>query len=216
MIILCANGSTKYNFNTLYKKQPTMEPPMDPVENLVKEVKNLSINTEVKPEPVPAAAGKAAAKKKLRETMYWAVEVDLNIVLAHEPVKKTLDANPQLLPLKKMHSTLLFVGGDKKITDELRTNEEVYMTDMGKECQLTVSGHGHSPNAMALKVDSVNFVETNNAVKSYSAQQHVTVALAKDIKAVDSVKTLTEKDSSEFVAYDKPLVLKGKLVRNFF
>lgn len=183
---------------------------MDPVESLAQDVgKKLAIS-----EPANAVA-KPAGKKKERETMYWGVEINPENVLSLEPVKKTLADNAKLVPLKKMHSTLLFVGGDKKITDQLRSDEQVYMENVGRECIVTVSGHGWSEVAIALKVADIRFADNGTVVKTFAIQQHVTTALAEGTKAVDSVKTITDPNGN-FVAYPEPVVLRGRLTRYFF
>ena len=148
-----------------------------------------------------------ATKKKERKTLFWAVHVDPQLVLDQPLVKDSLEKNPQLIPLKKMHSTLLYVG--RKDNDQ----EAVYIDLIDRECRLTVTSFGCSQNALALKVDSIVFVDTGDAVKSFNAIQHVTVALSEGTKAVDSIKSF---DEGTVEKLDKPLILEGKLTRYFF
>ena len=154
-----------------------------------------------------AATTTDAPKKKERKTLFWGISVNPDIVLNHLPIKIALEANPLLVPLKKMHSTLLYVG--RKDND----NEAVYMDLIGKDCRIVVKAHGCSENAIALEVDSITFVDSGEPVKSFNAKQHVTVALTAETKAVDSVKSFVD---GTMINYDEPLVLEGKLLRYFF
>ena len=162
---------------------------------------NYNSKAEVTTPPVDAT------KKKERKTLFWGVHVDPQLVLGQALVKDSLEKNPQLIPLKKMHSTLLYVG--RKDNDQ----EAVYMDLIDRECRLTVTSFGCSPNALALKVDSIVFVDNGDAVKSFNTIQHVTVALAEGTKAVDSIKSF---DEGTVEKLDKPLILEGKLTRYFF
>lgn len=49
-------------------------------------------------------------KKKPKKTLYWGVSLDAETTMNHPPIRKLLDDNPELVPLKKIHSTLLYVG----------------------------------------------------------------------------------------------------------
>ena len=156
----------------------------------------------------PQNTDQTSPAKKERKTLFWGVRVNPEVVLNHSLIKETLEKNPQLVPLKKMHSTLLFVGRKEN------PDEEIYLPDISKECKMVISGHGWSPNALTLRVDCITFMENNSLVKSFALQQHITVALAEGTKAVDSVKTLM--GDGEFLPYVEPLILEGKLLKYYF
>lgn len=102
-----------------------------------------------------------------------------------------------------MHTTVLYVGG------KYNQNVELYVKHIDKECKMVITGHGISNKAMALKVKSIKFKNTDIDVKSFSAQQHITVALSKDTKAVDSIKTLL--GEGIVTIYPEPFIVYGKL-----
>ena len=145
--------------------------------------------------------------KKVKKTLFWGVSLKTEPVHSHKLVAECLASNPQLVPLKSIHSTLLYVGRKDN------TNEPVYEAHVLKKCQVVISGHGFSANALALKVDSITFMDDGVIVPSFAELQHVTLALYADTKAVDSVKTLQGEGS--IVTYDEPFVLEGTLRRYF-
>lgn len=144
--------------------------------------------------------------KKVKRTSFWGVELDATVIKSHPSVAQTLENNTELVPLKAMHTTLLFVGG-KECPDETQFHDH-----LSKKCVVTVSGHGFSGDAIALKVGSIKFVDDGETVPTFATTPHVTVALAKNVKAVDSVKTL--ESNEHFVQYDEPFVLHGEIKRN--
>ena len=150
-------------------------------------------------------------QKKPLKTVYWGIEVDIATILAHEPVAKSLTENPQLVPLKKMHTTLLFVGRKEDERDKL------FLPYKDQMCQISVNAHGLSQDALALRVSKLEFVDDTikgDAVPAYpNIAQHVTVALKDGVKAVESVKSFAE---GVMVDYDSDLVLTGKLTQYFF
>ena len=150
-------------------------------------------------------------QKKPLKTVYWGIEVNIAPILAHEPVAISLTENPQLVPLKKMHTTLLFVGRKEDERDKL------FLPYKDQMCQISVNAHGLSQDALALRVSKLEFVDDTikgDAVPAYpNIAQHVTVALKDGVKAVESVKSFAE---GVMVDYDSDLVLTGKLTQYFF
>ncbi len=147
--------------------------------------------------------------KKPRKTLYWSIQLDTNTILNHELIKKSLDSNKQLVPLTHMHSTLLYVGRK----DDNR--EKIFEQYKDKLCNVTVTCHGVSNDALALKVSKLEFADTylTDKVPTFATIQHVTVALNKDVKAVDSIKSFSE---GNVVDYDDEFVLNGKIRQCFY
>ena len=134
-------------------------------------------------------------------TQYWGISVDTNVVLNHPEI--FIPKELGLVPNKDMHTTLLFVGG--KASNE-------YDEHIDKECTMAVVGYGYSDKALALEVGEVLFADTEEPVKSHAVKQHITVALAKGTKAVDSVKTLLG-EATMVRKFVEPIILHGKLRR---
>ena len=134
---------------------------------------------------VPESLVSKNSLKKKKLTLYWGVEINYK----YEDLKNlnedfyTKTECLQLIPLKKMHSTLLFVGKKEN------PNEEVFKPYEGKECKLIIDAFGYSDNALALRVKSIKI--DDNDVPTFATQQHITVALKTGIQAKDSVLTLT-------------------------
>lgn len=175
------------------------------------------------------------SQKKSRPVVYWAVDLKLDDVMSHPQIKEHLETHPELKPLQKIHSTLLFIGKRKPApvvessrdltTEDLATqvesltitvpkeqDENTYIEMDGKECTVMVSGFGHSDKALALQVESIKLSESGIIVPSNAVKQHVTVALAQGTAAKDSVKTLQGEGS--IVHFKSTLVLTG-YVRGF-
>jgi len=158
--------------------------------------------------------------KNNKMVMYWAIELSLEEVIKNQQIKNFMASHPELVPLEKIHSTLLFVGRKKKVTNDNIENimeelkikedpEEQYIKSERRECVLTVKQFGYSVNAMALDVDSIIFNDDSSKCPSNAIRQHVTMALANKTKAVDSVKTLLGEGTIEVL--DVPLKLYGKV-----
>ena len=146
--------------------------------------------------------------KKVLPVLYWGVDLNLTDVMEHSEIKSFLAKHPTLVPLKKIHSTLLFVGKTPldPETSQKETPETYKMID-GQNCITTVTGFGYNDQAMALDVVSIKFKETSEDLPSNAVHQHITVALAPKAKAVDSVKTFNE----NVVKLSEPLVLSGRV-----
>jgi len=152
----------------------------------------------------------SAKQLKKNMTAYWGVALS-NDVFENELIKSFLEEHKELVPLKKIHSTLLYVG---KKENPL---EETYKDLEGIECTLIIPGYGYSENAMAFKVDGVTYIGADNMtvnVQSFAVQQHVTMALKAGTKAVDSVKTLLGEGT--FVEFPETLKIAGHIKRYLF
>jgi hypothetical protein len=140
-------------------------------------------------------------------TAYWGVHIDPQLVFEHEHIKACLIVHPQLIKLPHIHSTLLYVGRKDN------PNEAIYQPHEGKECTLIIQELGLSQEAMTLAVESLTF-PTGEAVPTHATQQHITLALKKGIKAVDSVKALGEQGCR--VRLTPEIILKGRIKRFLF
>ena len=170
-------------------------------------------------------------KKKTPQVIYWAIELSLEEVMKNTQIKDFIESHKELIPLEKIHSTLLFVGRKKKVkvdadisssVDKIESvmaelkiqekpedPEEPYIKSNHRECVLIVKQFGHSANALALDVDSIQFTDDSSKCPSNAVRQHVTMALANGTKAMDSVKTLIGEGTIEVL--DTPLILYGKV-----
>ena len=152
-----------------------------------------------------------AIKSKKDLTAYWGISLSINI-LEHNEIKRILEENPQLIPLKNIHSTLLYVG--KKEDDR----EKNYIMLEGVLCNLTITSIGVSEKAMALKVDKIVYTNDDNIEKELisfpNQQQHITLALKQGIKPVDSVKTLLGEGT--IIILTEPLIIQGYIKRYLF
>lgn len=149
-------------------------------------------------------------KGKKYLTAYWAVELS-NEAFEHGSIKAYLDANPHLVKLTKIHSTLLYVGK----VDSMQDKEDTIAQHVGKNCALVVDAFGCSDEACALRIKSISLCDTNETVPSFAVQQHVTLALKVGTPAKDSVLTLT-KECSVPTVLPTELVLYGTVKRYMF
>lgn len=150
--------------------------------------------------------------KKPRQFTYWAIELD-NSIFEQPEVKEFLAANPHLVPLNKVHSTLLFVGGSKDPVVHTRAAEVSQHKD--KRCVVETDGFGYSDKACALSVTSIMLEDIGEVMPSYpNKHQHVTLALSAKTKAVESVETLVRPERT-FTTFPDKLVLYGT-VRGMF
>lgn len=181
---------------------------------VLKGLKKLSVSTSPATATTgPTATGpstsapptKQAPQKKPMQTLYWAIKLDLAAVL--ETVEHVFETSPQLVANQEVHSTLLFVGRKPN------ADEEKLLPYNNKCCKIMVDGYGLSDNALCLRVASMLFNDTLDPVPSFqTVTQHVTVALSKGTKAVDSVKAM----SNMFVHFVSPVSLDGVITRYFF
>jgi hypothetical protein len=145
----------------------------------------------------------AISKKKL--TSYWGVSIP-HTVFEHQSIKDCLSQHPLLIPLEHVHSTLLYVG--KKDDNPY---EPIYFPLEDQECRIHISHYGFSENAMALQVDSI-LDQRGYSLPSHAVRQHITMALKKGVKAVDSPKCF----DCQLVELNPPLDLIGKVKRYFY
>lgn len=151
--------------------------------------------------------------------LYWAVELSLDEVMQNTQLREFIESHKDLIPLEKIHSTLLFVGRKKKtkvtdietdlVTLSLNDAEEPYIKNNQRYCVLTVKQFGYSSKALALDVESIVFNDDLSECPTNAVRQHVTIALSKDTKAVDSVKTLLGEGTIKIL--NEPFKLYGKI-----
>jgi hypothetical protein len=144
-------------------------------------------------------------KNRKNLTAYWGVSVP-HEVFNNSQIRECLGAHPSLIPLEHVHSTLLYVG--KKDGD---TREELYLPLEDKMCTIHISHCGCSDDAMALKVEKI-LDQTGQLIPSHATQQHITMALKKGIKAVDSPKCF----ENQLIELSQSLVIEGKIKRYLF
>ncbi len=150
-------------------------------------------------------------KKKVRLPVYWAIELD-NGVFQNPQLKEYLDAHPDLIPLKKIHSTLLYVG--KKHGEMADKIAEISQHE-GKKCTLEVDGFGYSERACALSIMKMT-LDDNTVMPSYpNKHQHVTVALKTGTAAVESVETLV-RENRTFNEFSGGLLLHGTIKAMYY
>lgn len=148
---------------------------------------------------------KKANKKNL--TSYWGIEftndMDSQLSAAAAP---TLLTNPALVPLKKCHSTLLFVGKKEN------PDEQIFSDFEGKSCSVTIDAFGFSDDALAFRVTQIITLEDiPRTVPSFAAKQHITFALRAGMAAKDSVKTL--QGEGQIIKLESPIILSGRVKR---
>jgi len=173
-----------------------------------KPIMTISQQMEVVTDKLAQLSVDTATKKKSRKnlTAYWGIELDTNI-FDHQHIHIHLTEKPDLIKLDKIHSTLLYVG--KK---DDNPHEDKYHHIEGKDCQLTISKFGCSTDAMALFVDKITYHNEQHEevnVPTHAIQQHVTMALKKGVKAVDSIKCFEH----GLIDLPEPLVIRGKIKR---
>lgn len=147
---------------------------------------------------------KLSKKERKNLTSYWGV--DLPNPIQCPEINTALQANPDLIPLEKCHSTLLYIG--KKVDER---DAQFYPYEH-KSCSVTVTSFGLNDCSISLKVDSL-VLEDNSSVPSYAECQHITYALKKGTPAKDSVKAIQE---GTLVTLSTPLVLNGTIKRYLF
>ena len=151
-------------------------------------------------------------KKNL--TSYWGISLTddtRNNILNNCQIKQILDNNVGLIPLLKIHSTLLYVG--KKVNED----EAKFLPFENKECVLVISEFGYSDDSIALKVDSLNLSSDNTIIPSFSETQHITLALRQTIMAKDSVKSINGENSNAVkIVLDEKIIVRGNVKRFLF
>jgi hypothetical protein len=143
----------------------------------------------------------ATATTATATTATAAVEVAVAVAVAAAEVKVS-----QLVPLKKCHSTLLYVG--KKENED----EKIFHEFEAKPCVVTVDALGLSKDALAFRVKNImTDEETARTVPTFATKQHITFALRSGVPAKDSVLTLL--GQGDVTVLNEPMILKGKVKR---
>lgn len=159
-----------------------------------------------------------------QDVLYWGIDLELSDILINQEIKTFLDNHPELIQLKKVHSTLFFVGRkkvektEKDVSDILENMslldpEEPYKKLNGKECELIINAFGYSDDAIALNVQTIKIKDDDSDCPTNAKRQHITIALKTGIKAVDSVKTLLGDGTIHELS--SSLILKG-FIKSFF
>lgn len=139
-------------------------------------------------------------QQKRNKTAYWGIELP---TIQNDILDVALKANTNLVPLTKIHSTLLYVG--KKDNE----NEKLFVEHESKECVLTITSFGISEFALCLKVDSIVFTDNKTEVPTCATIQHVTYALSEGTKAMDSINAL----KVNIIKFDRPIEVTGTVKR---
>lgn len=132
---------------------------------------------------------KSNKQKKKFLTMYWGIELSTEL-FNNDVIKSIFESNPNLVPLKKIHSTLLFVGKREGVEEE-----KDFIPLESKQCKLIIDAYGVSEDALALRVKSITYETEDGETKmpAYpNKQQHITMGLRVGIPAKDSVLTLLD------------------------
>ena len=170
--------------------------PFNLMDQLTNQLQQLTIDTTV---------------KKHKHTAYWGIELQPSSI-DHPLITRHLTDRPELIPLKSIHSTLLFVGKKPDNPDE-----DKYFPLQDLKCQVNISSFGVSDDAMALKVDSIKLIDqqasnSSQDVPSHASTQHVTFALKDGIKAVNSIRSFDH----TMVALEQPIMIIGKIKRYMY
>lgn len=145
-------------------------------------------------------------EQRKRATLYWGIELQPEDIFENEIIKSVLETNKELIPLKRIHSTLLFVGKRNDV------REEVFYPLENKTCTLTINAYGISCNALSLRVSSIVY-DNELIMHSYpNKQQHITLALKPGVPAKDSVLTLV----GEGDVIDFNLIVRGHVKRYMY
>ena len=155
-----------------------------------------NIETEKSIEPVIVNK----KKKKERKSVYYAVSIENELF---EKFENVLKENDKLIKLEKIHSTLIFFKNhDPSLYEECKI---YYSKFENMQVNIDIVGYGISENAFALDVSSIKCEDEE--IKSYAVKQHITMALKKEIKAFESVKTFLGEGT--VVKLDEPLKITG-------
>lgn len=143
---------------------------------------------------------------------------------SHITIKKiifiSVDINTDIIDdiIKLMDKHILedkFLNKEFHITLAYKpTEEERYsIPDEGTECKIYIEGYGYSNDAVACKVDKI-LTNTDKNVNYFLKDDgvlHITIALAENIKPVDSY--LAIKDT--YVKFEEIICIKGYIKYNF-
>lgn len=110
---------------------------------------------------------------------------------------------PNFNVINEIHSTLLY------LTPKNKKFESTMLKFENLPCTITMLGYGYNNNFLALDVKNVT---CNEVVPFYGKKQHITLALAQDKLAKNSITCFTNK-TSKYVSFDKPLIVEGIIVK---
>jgi hypothetical protein len=170
--------------------------------NLISSFNNIKLDNVKEIKPL------SAKEKKKNLTSYWGVQLD-NTLFDNLIIKQVLSDNKELIPLTKIHSTLLYVG--KK---EGNLDEEIIRPFENKKCLVTIDAFGSSEDALSMRVESI--ISDNIDIPSFATKQHITTALKQGIQAKDSVNTLLGCEGSKITFVHPKIVLEGIVKRYLF
>jgi hypothetical protein len=194
-MLLCVLNSKKLNqfVVMIYKKIQIMEQ-HEPQEqtDLTEQMKQMDLKT------------KKTIKKNL--TAYWGISLNKEL-FDHPHIRSHLEAKTHLIPLERIHTTLLYVGKKEGNLDEAK-----YIPLEGRECTVKMKAVGCSDDALAMKVEHISYINEQNMemdVPSHATTQHVTMALKKGIKPVESIKSF----DTGLVELPDTIVVTGKITR---
>lgn len=146
--------------------------------------------------------GKKTHNKK---TLYWGIDVQIHQFLENTDVVKYVNDNNMKLK-DEFHVTLLFFQkGNQHKGDK-------YLELEGKKCKLDVSSFGRNSNAIAIKVDSMEYLNNDQYCVMPSDQEsinHITVALGGGTKPKNSVQVFN--DTNNIVKLENPVTLYGTI-----
>lgn len=143
--------------------------------------------------------------QKIRKTLFWGVRLDPCTVFCNEEIKHVLNRYPQVVPLKNLHVTLLYVG---RMTD---SREDVIMPFKYRMCTIVCTSIGFNDDAIVLRVESLRYDDDDDqSIIDPERIYHVTLALRESIKAKDSIKVLNGEGFEMKLA--SPITLSGPII----
>jgi hypothetical protein len=155
---------------------------------------------------------KASSARRMRKNMtsYWGVELR-NEIFNNVTISNILKEYPSLVPLDRLHCTLLYVG--KKECD----NEKVFVPFERRVCKVFVDAVAYSEDALVLRVKRVTYKEGDNILdmQHFQDQLHVSLAVNKS-KGVQTKNSVDAFASGTITEFDTEIVLTGKVKRFVF
>ena len=132
----------------------------------------------------------------MAETKFWGVDLGVNML------KPPVPDEYKLIPLKFIHSTLLFAMPRNKSKEKMLAPLE------NLTCDVYILGYRYSKSAAIMIVEKIVAENTDEIIPSFSNFQHITLALREGFKAKDSVK-LTSRSHT----YQYNMLIKGCIRR---
>lgn len=138
------------------------------------------------------------------KTLYWSIELDQSTtqkLFNMEEVKKNV-AN--LCLQKTLHSTMLYIDGKNKLTDEQLQIDEIAKSKINTEVNLVVTGICYNEKAVALRISSLDVPMDNE-------HPHITLATSKGTQPYYSNHLLSTETGHKFI---DSVRIKGIMTRN--